>query len=310
MRVREEDHVALNCAAIPKDLIESEVFGHVRGGFTGAVADRPGAARQADGGTLFLDEVCELPLELQGKLLRFLQTGMVQPVGGSRAERVDIRVVCATNRDPRAEVRAGRFRQDLFYRLHVIPIRLPPLRERGRDALLIGRELLRRYAREEGRRFADLAPDAEAALLAHDWPGNVRELQNVLRRAVVMHDGERLLARMLPPLEATAAPAEAAAEDLPAAADGAGGRVGGRAGWRGERDIVPLAEVEREAIERAIELCGGNVVRAAVFLGVSPSTLYRRRQGGGPPRAVARGGVDAAVGNESGPRERSAGAPG
>jgi len=257
--------IALNCAAMPKDLIESEIFGHVRGAFTGAVADRPGAARMADGGTLFLDEICEMDLALQGKLLRFVQTGTFLPVGATRPLTTDVRFVCATNRDPLEEVRAGRFREDLFYRLHVVPVALPPLRERGEDVIRLAEAFLARSAAEEGKRFLRLAPDAAALLRAHRWPGNVRELENAIRTAVVLHDGEELTAAMLPmSVHAGAAPPAPAA---PA------GRAPDPA-----RRIRPLAEVEREAIEEAIRLCGGNIPKAAAFLGVSPSTLYRKRE--------------------------------
>nr|WP_232479027.1 sigma-54 dependent transcriptional regulator [Roseomonas rosulenta] len=256
--------VPLNCAAIPKDLIESEIFGHVRGAFTGAVADRPGAARMADGGTLFLDEICEMDLALQGKLLRFIQTGSFVPVGGAKALHTDVRFVCATNRDPLVEVQAGRFREDLYYRLHVVPVPLPPLRERGEDVMLLAEAFLARSAAEEGKRFARFAPDAAALLRAHRWPGNVRELENAIRTAVVLHDGEAVTAAMLPvTVHGGAAPA--AAPPAPRVPDPA-------------RRIRPLAEIEREAIEEAIRLCGGNVPKAAAFLGVSPSTLYRKRE--------------------------------
>lgn len=256
--------IALNCAAIPKDLIESEIFGHVRGAFTGAIADRPGAARAADGGTLFLDELCEMDLALQGKLLRFIQTGSFVPVGASKPLRTDVRFVCATNRDPLEEVRAGRFREDLYYRLHVVPVALPPLRERGEDVILLADAFLARSAAEEGKRFARFAPDALALLRAHRWPGNVRELENAIRTAVVLHDAEEVTAAMLPvTVHGGAVP--------PAAAPG--GRASDPA-----RRIRPLAEVEREAIEDAVRLCGGNIPKAAAFLGVSPSTLYRKRE--------------------------------
>jgi two-component system repressor protein LuxO len=253
--------VPINCAAIPRELIESEIFGHVRGAFTGAVADRQGAAQAADGGTLFLDEICEMDLSLQGKLLRFVQTGQFQPVGSTRLVPVDVRFVCATNRDPMAEVKAGRFREDLYYRLHVVPLRLPPLRERGEDVLLLAEAFLKRAATEEGRRFVRLSPDAKAALLAHPWPGNVRELENAIRGAVVLADGEELTAEMLPAaLRAPPRPPRRA----PAAAT---------------EPIRTLAEVEREAIERALQATGGNIPRAAAALGISPSTLYRKRAG-------------------------------
>ena len=253
--------VPINCAAIPRDLIESEIFGHVRGAFTGAVADRQGAAQAADGGTLFLDELCEMDLALQGKLLRFVQTGQFQPVGSTRQVSVDVRFVCATNRDPMAEVKAGRFREDLYYRLHVVPLRLPPLSERGEDVILLAEAFLARAAEEEGRRFVRLSPDAKAALLAHRWPGNVRELENVIRGAVVLADGEELTAAMLPRASRPAPPPPAPS---PPGSDG---------------PIRPLAELEREAIERALRATGGNVPRAAAALGISPSTLYRKRTG-------------------------------
>ncbi len=192
--------VALNCGAIPRDLLESEVFGHVKGAFTGATADRPGAAKLADSGTLFLDEIAEMPLEMQVKLLRFVQTGTFSAVGSGKVEKVDVRFVCATNRDPLLEVQAGRFREDLYYRLYVVPVELPPLRERGEDVLLIARHFLTVYTREEHRRFRGFSAEAERRLLAYSWPGNVRQLQNVVRNIVVLHDAERVEAEMLPVL--------------------------------------------------------------------------------------------------------------
>jgi two-component system repressor protein LuxO len=266
---REGPFVAINCAAIPRELIESEVFGHVRGAFTGAVADRAGAAAQASGGTLFLDEICEMDLSLQGKLLRFIQTGAFQRVGATRLEQVDVRFVCATNRDPMAEVKAGRFREDLYYRLHVVPIALPPLRERGEDIVMLAERFLARFAAEEGKRFTAIGADARAALLAHPWPGNVRELENAIRTAVVLNDAETLEAPMLPAQlrAARAGPARLVAQSDTQATPHP------RAGIR------TLAEIEREAIEAAIVAFGGNVAQAAAALGVSPSTLYRKRMG-------------------------------
>jgi DNA-binding NtrC family response regulator len=263
--------IALNCGAIPKDLMESEVFGHVKGAFTGAHAERDGAATRADGGTLFLDEICEMDLSLQAKLLRFVQTGTYQKVGGNHVEEVDVRFVCATNRDPLEEVTAERFREDLYYRLHVIPIHLPPLREREDDAVLIARSFLADYAREEGKRFACFAPEIEDVIASYSWPGNVRQLQNMVRSVVVLNDGDTVTQDMMP--------------DPPGAVPARSGNVGMAAGARAAggqetaptQRIRPLAEVEREAIERAIELCGGNIAKAAGSLGVSPSTLYRKR---------------------------------
>ena len=275
--------VPINCGAIPKDLIESELFGHVKGSFTGAVADRPGAARLANGGTLFLDEICEMQIDLQTKLLRFLQTGTFQPVGTNKLERVDLRIVCATNRDPQAEVVAGRFREDLFYRLYVLPLELPPLRERLQDAVLIARALLPQLAKEERKRFRMFSPDAEALLLTHSWPGNVRELENVLRHAAVMHDGTELTSAMLPIRSAPAAPERAVKPVLMPEHAPSPGAVSPMPSasphsWRREADIVTLDRLERVAIERAIEVCAGNVPRAAAFLGVSASTIYRKKQ--------------------------------
>jgi two-component system repressor protein LuxO len=260
--------IALNCAAIPKDLIESEIFGHVKGAFTGATADREGAASRADGGTLFLDEICEMDLALQTKLLRFLQTGTIQRVGSDRTVKVDVRIVCATNRDPHAEVEAGRFREDLYYRLHVVPLALPPLRERGEDVLRIARQFLADFGREEGRRFQGFAPEAETLLLRYPWPGNVRELQNVVRRIVVLHDGEHATAEMLPAELRREAPPSAPALSAPRATPPRGGK----------QAVRPLDVVEREAIESAIEACGGNMTEAAHLLGISVKTIYRKRQ--------------------------------
>ena len=261
--------VALNCGAVPKELMESEIFGHVKGAFTGATADRDGAALRADGGTLFLDEICEMDPALQVKLLRFVQTGTVQAVGSDKTRKVDARIICATNRNPLAEVEAGRFREDLYYRLHVIPIQLPPLRERGSDVLLLARHFLAAFSREEGRRFTGFAPEAEARLCAQSWPGNVRQLQNLVRRIVVVHDGELVSEPML----AAEAEPERAAEPprpvKPAAPQAAPSQAA---------SIVPLAELERQAIERAIEICGGNMTEAAIRLGVNVSTIYRKRQ--------------------------------
>jgi DNA-binding NtrC family response regulator len=253
--------------------MESEIFGHLKGSFTGAVSDRDGAARLADGGTLFLDEVCELDLPLQTKLLRFLQTGDIQRVGSAASEKVDVRIVCATNRSPLEAVRQGRFRDDLYYRLHVVPIHLPPLRERGNDVLAIARHLLLRAAREEAKPFRRFAPAAEPALLAYPWPGNVRELENVIREAVVLHDGEEIALHMLriaagpAPCFTTFATPVLEVGELRDAVAPASGLVGRH-----------LRDIERQAIEGTIAACDGSIPRAARLLGVSPSTLYRKRE--------------------------------
>ena len=275
---RDNPLVTLNCAAIPKELLESEIFGHVKGAFTGAVADRDGAAARANGGTLFLDEICEMPIELQSKLLRFVQSGSFQKVGASRPQTVDVRFVCATNRDPWQEVEGGRFREDLYYRLHVIPIALPALRDRGDDVLALANETLRKAAEEESKTFARIAPEAEALLLAYSWPGNVRELQNMVRRIVVMNDGDTVTPAMIPPLSrgtGTRTPAATPATDHGEELLSAGGPT---PATPDEERIQPLWQVEKQAIEQAIAVSGGNVTRAARRLGINASTIYRKRQ--------------------------------
>lgn len=268
---REQPFIALNCAAIPHDLMESEIFGHVKGSFTGAQGDRKGAASLADGGTLFLDEICEMNLDLQSKLLRFIQTGTLQRVGSGKLETVDVRFVCATNRDPLAEVKAGRFREDLYYRLHVIPLGLPPLRERGEDILLLARNLLQSYAREENKRFKDFDGETARVLLDYPWPGNVRELQNVVRNIVVLNDGELVSRDILPP------PLNGARGTMPAVAPPLS-QPGSSGPASLSAPIRPLWLVEKETIEQAIASCDGNIPKAAALLEISPSTIYRKKQ--------------------------------
>ncbi|QCN97398.1 sigma-54-dependent Fis family transcriptional regulator (plasmid) [Azospirillum argentinense] len=269
--------VTLNCAAIPKDLLESEIFGHVKGAFTGATADRAGAAQQANGGTLFLDEIGEMPYDLQAKLLRFLQTGMVQPVGAARTEKVDVRFVAATNRDPLIEVQAGRFREDLYYRLYVVPIHLPPLRERGDDVLLIARHILAELSAEEGRRFSALSPGVEAVFRSYDWPGNVRQLINVLRNVVVLHDGETMTADMLPPPLNNVRPSLAPASPPPTHAEGSP-ETAPAAVTDHDDGLRPLWQVEKDLIMRALARFDNDVPKAATLLEISPSTIYRKLQ--------------------------------
>lgn len=255
--------VALNCGAIPRDLMEAAIFGHMRGAFTGAAEDRAGAAEQADGGTLFLDEIGEMDLGLQAKLLRLIQSGEVQRLGDTRPRRVDVRFVCATNRNPQAEVAAGRFREDLFYRLHVLPVHLPPLRERGDDVLELAHSFLLRFSQEEGRDFAGFDPLAEKIIAAYSWPGNVRQLQNVIRRMVVLNDGGRVTADMLPPELSRDVLATPSASSRSRTAEAAA--------------IMPLWKHEQQIIEQALAAFGGNTARAAAALQISPSTIYRKR---------------------------------
>jgi len=269
---REQPFIALNCGAIPKDLIESEIFGHVKGAFTGAAGERQGAAARADGGTLFLDEIAEMVPDLQTKLLRFVQTGTFQKVGGAKLEKVDVRFVCATNRDPLEEVTKGRFREDLYYRLNVIPIHLPPLRERDDDILAIATHFLTEYSREEGKSFCSFEPDVEVAFLSYDWPGNVRQLQNVVRNIVVLNSGETVSNEMLPP------PLDLVFSNIGLEESKPSRQEPVESGAASAPVIRPLYQLEKDAIEQAIEACGGNIPKAAALLEVSPSTLYRKRQ--------------------------------
>jgi len=271
--------VAINCGAIPKDLMESEIFGHVKGAFTGAHADRDGAASRASGGTLFLDEICEMDLALQTKLLRFIQTGTFQKVGGSKTEKVDVRFVCATNRDPLVEVEAGNFREDLYYRLHVVPIHLPPLRDRNGDVVEIARHFLSAYAAEEGKAFSSFSPEAEQIVGQYNWPGNIRQLQNVIRNIVVLNEGDVVTADMLPPpLNAPELVAKSgAAGESAARISGDAALAASAVMTNSDGDIVPLWKVERDVIERAIDACDGNIPKAAAKLGISPSTIYRKK---------------------------------
>jgi two-component system, repressor protein LuxO len=266
---RDGPFVAVNCGAIPKELMESEMFGHVKGAFTGATTTRDGAIARARGGTLLLDEICEMDLALQVKLLRVLQSGEFTKVGAGDVERSDVRYLCATNRDPWTEVQAGRLREDLYYRLHVVPCAMPPLRERGHDVVLLARHYLALYGVEEGKTFTDFEPAAVEALTHYSWPGNVRELQNVLRNIALFNDGPIVTAAMLSRLDAQAASRPSGGPGLEAVqlADEPGGNAAAK----------PLWQVEKRAIEEALALCGGNVPRAAAILEVNPSTIYRRK---------------------------------
>jgi transcriptional regulator with GAF, ATPase, and Fis domain len=269
--------VRVNCAAIPGALMESEFFGHERGAFTGATTRREGRFALANGGTIFLDELGELPLDLQAKLLRVLQEGEFEPLGGSRTLKVNVRVVAATNRDLAEMARAGKFREDLFYRLNVFPLRVPPLRERGDDVILLARAFAERLARRMGRRLEPLHPEDLRRLQQYPWPGNVRELQNVIERALILSTGSRLeLDRAMP----DAAP-RVQAPEVPAGA--------------GEERILSAREMEaleRANIERALAACGGKVSGeegAARRLGLAASTLSSRIKALGIRRPTAKG---------------------
>ena len=194
----EKPFVPINCGAIPKDLLESELFGHEKGAFTHAIRSRPGRFEMGDGGTVFLDEIGEMDLSLQVKILRVLQEKEIERVGGTGSKKVDVRIVAATNRDLEAEVAAGRFREDLYYRLNVIPLHLPPLRERGGDVLLLARHFLNHFCAKKGRPPLGLSPAARRVLVAYAWPGNVRELENFMERLSILVDGDTVFPDDLP----------------------------------------------------------------------------------------------------------------
>jgi NtrC-family two-component system response regulator AlgB len=250
--------VTIACTTLAEHLLESELFGHVKGAFTGAWKDRSGRVAAAHGGTLFLDEVGELPPHLQAKLLRFLQEHRFEPVGGTRTVEIDTRVIAATNRDLEAEVRAGRFREDLFFRLNVIAIALPPLRERRADLEAITDHLLGVLAARYRRTGLALAPDARGVLAAYHWPGNVRELMNVLERAVVLSRGQEIRTEDLP--DRLLAPPPAAGVPLAAASPDAS-----------------LEEIERRHIEQVLA-DSATLEEAAARLGINPTTLWRKRK--------------------------------
>ena len=263
--------IALNCGAIPHDLLESEVFGHMKGSFTGAISDKPGAAAAADGGTLFLDEICEMAPALQTKLLRFLQTSTVLPVGATRPQKVNVRIVCATNRDPLDSVRRGQFREDLYYRLFVVPIHMPPLRERGNDVVEIADLALQRFAEEEGKQFLGLSAPVADLFRQMPWPGNVRQVLNVIRNVVVLNAGGVVELDMLPEdlsHRLTEPGAQAAIAPKPTDDPDLAGLLG-----------RPLHEVERLFVMATLSQHGGSVPKAARSLDLSASTLYRKLEG-------------------------------
>ncbi len=250
---RDQPFLAVNVAALPSELLESELFGHVRGAFTGASAAKRGLFEAADGGMLFLDEIAEMPLALQAKLLRVLQDGEVRRVGDTRSFAVDTRVVCATHRELGEQVRRGLFREDLYYRLKVLTVRVPPLRERGEDILPLAEQFLH----DEGHLEARLSPEAAQVVTAYGWPGNVRELASAMKHGAALAAGALIRPEDLPEelLRGTGRTAPASA---------------------GERDLRSLLEVEREHILRVLDACQGSQAEAARVLGIGRNTLWRR----------------------------------
>ncbi|EIT7025578.1 sigma-54 dependent transcriptional regulator [Vibrio vulnificus] len=300
---KDKPFIAINCGAIPRDLMESEIFGHLKGAFTGATTDRKGAAMLANGGTLFLDELCEMELEMQKKLLRFLQTGTFTPLGGSKEIKVDVRIICATNREPLKEVEEGRFREDLYYRVHVVPIEMPPLRERGNDIVELANHFLKTYAKEDGKKFNSISKEAQSILKKYNWPGNVRQLQNIIRNIVVLNDDNQLNMEHLPAqlttkpqtvkepakLSTPPQPVQAVIQEMRNGHEALNHHsletqtskanpLAHNAFHHSDGSIRPMWQIEREAIQNAIAFCDGNVISAAVMLELSPSTVYRKKQ--------------------------------
>ena len=251
--------VAVSCAAIPANLLEDELFGHAKGAFTDARSARAGVFEQAEGGTLFLDEIGEMPSEMQPKLLRVLQERTIRPIGDSREIPVNVRIIAATNRDLEAEVERGAFREDLFYRLNVVQINVPPLRSRGNDILLLASHFIRRAAERIGREVKGLTSEAAHLLLAYDWPGNVRQLQNCIESAVTLTQTDHLTPLDLPEkIRGFQPPARSAGPELH------------------PEHILSLEEVERRYIEQVLTLSGDNKSQAARLLGLDRRTLYRK----------------------------------
>ncbi|MDM7925653.1 MAG: sigma-54 dependent transcriptional regulator, partial [bacterium] len=266
---RDKPFIAINCAALPETLLESELFGHEKGAFTGAIRQKRGRFELADGGTLFLDEIGDITPSTQVKLLRVLQEREFERVGGEETIRVDVRIIAATHRDLQAEVKAGRFREDLYYRLHILPVRLPPLRERREDIRLLADHFIRRMSSQMRKPGVTLSEDGLRILESYDWPGNVRELENVLERALVLSDDNRIGSENLSFLSS-------GLEGMDVAKDG--------------MDLdATLEAVERRLLEKAMSLSGGVKARAAKLLNIKESALYYKLEkygispGSGPP---------------------------
>jgi two-component system response regulator HydG len=250
---RERPYIKVNCAALPETLLESELFGHEKGAFTGAIEKKKGRFERADGGTIFLDEIGEMSLTTQTKILRVLQEREFEPVGGTKTIKVDVRIIAATNKNLEDEVKRGKFREDLYYRINVVPITIPPLRERAEDIPLLAAHFLRLYGEKNKRMLKGFADGVMDALMRYDWPGNVRELENIVERTVIMSRGDTITFADLPP--AIAGAQRTAIQTSPA---------------------ISLKDVERETIIKALQQTEGNRTKAAVLLGITRKTLQNK----------------------------------
>lgn len=253
--------VALNCAALSQTLVDSALFGHVKGAYTGAIKDRAGAIALACGGTLFLDEVCDMPLDIQAKLLRFTQDQQYQKLGSDKFEKADVRLICATNSDVESKIEENNFREDLYYRLNSFPIHMPALRDRGGDILNLANFFLNKYTKESGKQDMVFSDNAEELLKSYSWPGNIREMQNVIRLIIAQHDKPVINIAMLPDPLKKAPFQDKSKTDM---------------GLQHLR--MPLWRIEKQAIENTIRLCRGNIPKAAAILDISPSTIYRKKK--------------------------------
>lgn len=275
--------VPINMAALPRELVEATLFGHEKGAFTGADKSREGAVGQAQGGTLFLDEIGEMPLELQAKLLRFLQERVYRPVGAMTDVAADVRIVSATNRDPMAEVEAGKLRADLYYRLAVVPVQLPPLRHRPGDVELIAGYALRKFSDKYKKGFESIDPEALRRLAGYSWPGNVRELMHLMERVVVLNSGPVMKGEMVPTEVGASALAASGPSGTPAKTE----VTSGGQDTLFNEEIVPISDLERRAVEHALRVCNGSAQAAAQRLGMSTATIYRKiKEWGLATRAV------------------------
>ncbi len=266
---KSQSFIRVNCGAIPRDLMEAELFGYERGAFTGAVTSKPGRFELASGGTLFLDEIAEIPIDMQVKLLRAIQEGEIDRVGGIKPTTVDVRLIAATNRDLKKEIAAGRFREDLYYRLNVVPIHLPPLRERRSDIPLLVDHFLAIHAARFKKPASNFSAEARDALVAYAWPGNIRELENVIERCVLLSDGDVIEPANLPHELRTAPSETGAAPSAAAADDGDDGAPGGLK----EQVREATAKLEKELIVKALAQTGNNVTQAARLLKISRKSL-------------------------------------